>query len=149
MFKIILRMKRLSLTLAMLFVLAIGTWADHWTPVHGEEGQSTSTIVYAELNLGSANTINEENYENYEIAAFIDDEVRAVAKATKVGQTSVKYCFVLNIPGNYDSAGEEDNGKSITFKMFNSSTEIEYDLGGGVTISPSRKKQSMVNRRTR
>lgn len=125
-------MKRLlSLTVALL-AIAVG-WAQettHFTidpPLPG--GQSTETIVEAKL---VTNATLSGNLSNYEIAALVDGEVRAIVfgnqQASPAITTAADYnYFLFSIPGNFTTS-EEDNGKAITFKMYNSTSGLEYDL---------------------
>ncbi len=123
------RMKRLLFIIGVLMAMTTGTWAQsHWTYTP-PGGQSENTVVYAKLNLGTLEAA--PNYQNYEVAAFVDGELRAVAtaKANPAISTHADYnYFELNIKGNFDQDAKEDNGKAITFKMYNSSTGAEYDL---------------------
>ena len=125
-------MKRLlSLTVALL-AIAVG-WAQettHFTiypPLPG--GQSTETIVEAKL---VTNATLSGNLSNYEIAALVNGEVRAIVfgnqQASPASTTAADYnYFLFSIPGNFGTT-EEDNGKAITFKMYNSTSGLEYDL---------------------
>ena len=126
-------MKRLlSLTVALL-AIAIG-WAQETThfsidpPLPG--GQSTETIVEAKL---VTNATLSGNLSNYEIAALVDGKVRAIVFGNSnsygaPGAEAADYnYFVFRIPGNFTTS-EEDNGKAITFKMYNSTSGLEYDL---------------------
>lgn len=125
-------MKRLlSLTVALL-AIAVG-WAQettHFTidpPLPG--GQSTETVVEAKL---ATNATLSGNLSNYEIAALVNGEVRAIVfgnqQASPAITTAADYnYFLFSIPGNFTTS-EEDNGKAITFKMYNSTSGLEYDL---------------------
>lgn len=126
-------MKRLlSLTVALL-AIAVG-WAQettHFTidpPLPG--GQSTETVVEAKL---ATNATLSGNLSNYEIAALVDGKVRAIVLGNSnsygaPGAEAADYnYFVFRIPGNFTTS-EEDNGKAITFKMYNSTSGLEYDL---------------------
>ncbi len=125
-------MKRLlSLTVALL-AIAVG-WAQETThfsidpPLPG--GQSTETIVEAKL---VTNATLSGNLSNYEIAALVDGKVRAIVfgnqQASPASTTAADYnYFLFSIPGNFTTS-EEDNGKAITFKMYNSTSGLEYDL---------------------
>lgn len=126
-------MKRLlSITVALL-AIAVGAWAQHFTidpPLPG--GQSTETVVYAKLVTG---TTLSGNLANYEIAALVDGNVRAIVTgntdsyAASEGATAADFnYFVFSIPGNFTGTADTDNGKPITFKMYNSTTGLEYDL---------------------
>lgn len=121
-------MKRLLLTIALFTVVStVGVWAQHhWTLSHDGEGASTETVVYAKLDLGSPSQT--PDYANYEVAAFVGDEVRAVAACTSNLSTGNNNYFLLNVKGNYDQAGTEDDGKNIAFKMYNLTTGVEYNL---------------------
>ncbi|MBQ8127227.1 MAG: hypothetical protein IJ176_02375 [Prevotella sp.] len=136
-------MKRLlSLTVALL-AIAVG-WAQettHFTiypPLPG--GQSTETIVEAKL---VTNATLSGNLSNYEIAALVNGEVRAIVfgnqQASPASTTAADYnYFLFSIPGNFTTS-EEDNGKAITFKMYNSTSGLEYDLSSpSITFDGNR-----------
>ena len=136
-------MKRLlSLTVALL-AIAVG-WAQETThfsidpPLPG--GQSTETIVEAKL---VTNATLSGNLSNYEIAALVNGEVRAIVfgnqQASPASTTAADYnYFLFSIPGNFTTT-EEDNGKAITFKMYNSTSGLEYDLSSpSITFDGNR-----------
>ena len=115
-------MKKILFTLtAVLF--ASGLFAQsHWT-VNQNQWES-ETVVYAKLNLG--NLPNEPDWSAYEVAAFVDDEVRAVTMGTPnpAIMTYADYNYYpLRVKGDPDA----DDGKPITFKMY-SPQGMEYDL---------------------
>lgn len=131
---IVNRMKRLLLFFSALMAIASGTWAQadaaHFTidpPLPG--GQSTETVVEAKLVTG---TTLSGNLANYEIAALVDGHVRVIRTGNRDVNPAIEAAvdynyFLFNIPGNFTTA-EEDNGKAITFKMYNSTSGLEYDL---------------------
>ena len=115
------------MTLLMLLVSAVGAKAQHWTESHSGEGHATETVVYANLDLGSPSMT--PIYGNYQVAAFVDGEVRAIATANRDASSGeFLNFFSLVVKGNYDQAGTEDDGKTITFKLYNMSSGVEYDL---------------------
>ena len=119
--------KKTTMMLLMLLMAAVGAKAQtHWTLTHDDsEGASTETPVYGKLDLGGATVLP----ENYEIAAFIGEEVRAVVTCKRENGTGNPVnLFELIVKGNYDQAAQADNGKTITFKLFNLMTGMEYDL---------------------
>ena len=135
------RMKKLLFITLALVAFVTGAWAqDHWTTVsHAGEGASQYTPVYATLNLGSATNID---YQNYVVAAFVGDEElprvyqSGSEQAYPASTAAADYnYFVLNIPGNFDSAAESDNGKTITFKLYNTSSGLEYNLTTSTAIT--------------
>lgn len=127
-------MKRLLFLSLLLQALTPRLQADnHWSLSFdpNDQGQANSTVVYAKLNLGQLP--NEPDWTAYEVAAFIGDEVRAVVEAGRHANPSVatfvdNNYFALNVKGNFDQQGTSDNGKPITFKMWNTNTGIEYNL---------------------
>lgn len=126
--------KKTMMMLLVLLMAAVGAKAQtHWTLTHDDsEGHSTETPVYGKLDLGGATVLP----ENYEIAAFIGDEVRAVVTCKRENGTGNPLnLFELIVKGNYDQAAEADNGKAITFKLFNVMTGLEYDLTVSSTVT--------------
>ena len=126
--------KKTMMMLLMLLMAAVGAKAQtHWTLTHDDsEGASTETPVYGKLDLGGATVLP----ENYEIAAFIGEEVRAVVTCKRENGTGNPLnLFELIVKGNYDQAAEADNGKAITFKLFNVMTGLEYDLTVSSTVT--------------
>ena len=123
--------KILSLTLMMLAFVA-GAWAQdsHFQLSYqqGEDGNAGSTTVYAELDLNPAPS----SFANYEVAAFIGDECRAV-RNFRGTQVLVTNYWVLDVKGNFDK-GESDTNQPITFKVYNSGTDTEFDLTPSETI---------------
>ena len=127
-------MKRLLFLSLLLLALTPRLQADnHWSLSFdpNDQGQANSTVVYAKLNLGQLP--NEPDWTAYEVAAFIGEEVRAVVAAGRHANPSVasfvdNNYFALNVKGNFDQQGTSDNGKPITFKMWNTNTGIEYNL---------------------
>ena len=125
--------KKTLMMLLVLLMAAVGAKAQtHWTLTHDEnEGHSTETPVYGKLDLGGATVLP----ENYEIAAFIDDEVRAVVTCKRTVGGDAQNLFELVVRGNYDQAASADDGKDITFKLFNVMTGLEYDLTVSSTVT--------------
>ncbi|MBQ9644909.1 MAG: hypothetical protein IJV24_00950, partial [Prevotella sp.] len=131
-------MKRiLSLTLMML-AMAAGAWAQdtHFQLSYqpDEDGSAGSTTVYAKLDLTPAPSV----FRPYEVAAFIGDECRAVATygtSNPANPNAGDYNYwVLDVKGNFDGS-ESDNNKPITFKVFNSETNAEYELTPSESIT--------------
>lgn len=124
--------QRLLFTLTLLLTM-MGAKAQHWT---FDENQYTGeTYVYCDIRLGTPppavataatyTNLTSDNADYYEVAAFIDDEVRAVATAEAIRDASglpTSYYFRMRVKGT-----DADMGKSITFKIYNSSTYCEYD----------------------
>lgn len=108
-------MKKLSYLLLLIFSLSVAILRaqNHWTVSGSYRDQG---VVYAEI-------VNNENApaDFYEVGAFIDGECRGAAEAGPQGQP---YFFYLNIGGD----PSQDNGKDITFKVYNKQTQKEYVL---------------------
>lgn len=108
-------MKKLSYLLLLIFSLSVVSLRaqNHWTVSGSYRDQG---VVYAEI-------VNNENApaDFYEVGAFIDGECRGAAEAGPQGQP---YFFYLNIGGDPSL----DNGKDITFKVYNNQTQKEYVL---------------------
>ena len=108
-------MKKLSYLLLLIFSLSVASLRaqNHWTVSGSYRDQG---VVYAEI-------VNNENApaDFYEVGAFIDGECRGAAEAGPQGQP---YFFYLNIGGD----PSQDNGKDITFKVYNNQTQKEYVL---------------------
>ena len=145
-------MKRfLFLTLAML-TSAVGAWADHWTYTP-PGGQYSETVVEAKLVLSPMPDI----LRGYEVAAFIDGELRAVAYYGTINPLSAQTpvgdynYFYLNVLGNFDANGTSDDGKTITFKLFNGVSEFELTPNENITFdaahhgSPSSPVEMSTN----
>lgn len=105
-------MKKLLISSIILLVSVCGLKAQtHWT-VSGS---------YADQGVVFAKIVNNENApaEFYEVGAFIDGQCRGAAEAGPQGQP---YFFYINIGGD----PSQDNGKDITFKVYNKQTHKEY-----------------------
>lgn len=113
------------MTLALLAMTV--AWAQHWTYTP-PGGNSDDTPVQAQLKLGS-NT--PESLNGYEVAAFVDGELRAVIYFEQ-GESNN---FTIRVPGNYEREGTPDNGKPITFKLFNRTSGLEYNLTSSESIT--------------
>ena len=127
-------MKRLFLLTCSLIAFIGSSWAQHWTVDYSVPADETpaETYVYALLQLPSAAAADQwENYSvgsdgasSYEIAAFIEGDVRAVATApefTMPGGPTV--LWRLRVKG---TEGEASDMPDITFKVYNTSTRAEY-----------------------
>lgn len=132
-------MKKILFAISFLFAALTGVSAqDHWTLTHGNnEGAAGNTVVIATLNLGTSQsaTGTDPFWDEYEVAAFIGNEVRACQMGFEFyhPQTQDANFFALTVAGNFDQAGTADNGKTITFKMYNHITGIEYNLTASKT----------------
>ena len=108
-------MKKLSYLLLLILSLSVASLRaqSHWTVAGSYRDQG---VVYAEI-------VNNENApaDFYEVGAFIDGECRGAAEA---GPPRQPYFFYLNIGGD----PSQDNGKDITFKVYNKQTQKEYVL---------------------
>ena len=128
-------MKRfLFLTLAML-TATVGAWAQNthfqlsYNPA--EEGSFGSTVVYAKLDL----TPEPVGYREYEVAAFIGDECRAIATYGTSNPADYSYNYwVLDVKGKFDNTDGEI-GQTITFKVYDQAKDTEYDLTPDRTVT--------------
>ena len=102
-------MRRLSLSVLFL-ALALGLHAQSWWTAPDRHQYNDETVVYAALQLETWSS----NYCNshYRVAAFIDDECRAIADAPETHNDGSSV-FVLRVLGDRDS----DKGKSIRFEV--------------------------------
>ena len=130
-------MKRF-LTLLTLLASFAGMWAQDshfelsFDP--SQQGSYGSTVVYAKLDLANQQS---EDYATYEVAAFVGDECRAVARcaANPALATYVdKNYFVLNVAGNFGDS-DSDTGKPITFKVFDEVSNAVTELTADQTIT--------------
>ena len=130
-------MKRF-LTLLTLLASFAGMWAQDshfelsFDP--SQQGSYGSTVVYAKLDLANQQS---EDYAAYEVAAFVGDECRAVARcaANPALATYVdKNYFVLNVAGNFGDS-DSDTGKPITFKVFDEVSNAVIELTPSQTIT--------------
>lgn len=117
-------MKKHLLFMLLLLLTAAGAKAQPdwgYTP-NAYEGEH---VVYVNLvdNDGTAVQINSGDY----LGAFIDGECRGLQKARETNTASATnaiWYFPLRVKGS-----ENDNGKAITFRYFDSSTNMEYKPG--------------------
>ena len=123
-------MKRLLLfALSLMAVTGVlrAQNSPHWSYTGG--AYDNETFIYAELVLNGVKVYDQSTYNGYEFAAFIDDELRG--KATVVLNVGVKtteaYMLRFRVDGSLDP-DDGDEGKAITFKAYNPSTDLEYDL---------------------
>ena len=98
--------------------------SSHWSSPGG--GYMDETFVYAELVLNGETVYDQSTYNSYEFAAFIGDELRG--KGTVMSNpfilTTEAYILRFRVEGSLDT----DDGEFITFKAYNPSTGLEYDL---------------------
>ena len=97
-------MKKLLLT-AMLMLLGMATWAQDWT-APSENDFESSTPVYVQVNVNGVEQMK------VQVAAFIDDDCRAVSYGaeTEVGNSQYHLLRVWGDPS-------ADYNKTITFKV--------------------------------
>lgn len=131
-------MKRLLFFALSLFAMMGSAWADHWTVNYTPtaDDTQTETYVYALLQLPSAGSDSWQNYvagsdagSIYEIAAYIDDDVRAVATEPAYVNPAVQTNEEISLWRFQVVGGQSElNSKTITFKVYNSSTRLEYNV---------------------
>lgn len=111
----------ISLLMSFIGANAQGTNASHWT--FDENQWPDETVLYC--TLVPETTAPAPNFapSHFDVAAFIGDEVRALG-VYNVDVTSSSSYFKVRVKGTLAT----DNGKSITFKAYNRSTQLEYDL---------------------
>lgn len=114
-------MKKLfSVTFAFLVgtiaVMAQNNSESHWT--FNADKWPGETIIYCSLNQETAT--DDFNPFNYNVAAFIEGEIRALGEY-KRDNAGIYFLFVVK-------GDVKDMGKSITFKAYNTTTKAEYDI---------------------
>lgn len=95
-------MKRLFSLLTLAF-LAASAWAQYWTPKTNQD-YPDDNLYYVRVYL---NGMMADDYDNVEVAAFINDECRASGTVSNQGVAS------LRVAGNLAS----ESGKNISFKV--------------------------------
>jgi len=111
-------MKRITFSLALMLGFT-SAWADHWTPASAYDYPSESP-VYASLKINGGVATADSVVE---IAAFIGDECRALAKLPAANGR-----YTLRVKG-----GESDAGKTITYKAYYKG--LEYGLEPAVATT--------------
>ena len=96
-------MRRLQLIIASM-IAVLGVQAQSWWTPLDRHRYNDETVVYAalELNNWSASYSN----QHYRLAAFIDDECRAVADAPVAGEDGSSV-FVLRVAGDRSADKEK------------------------------------------
>lgn len=97
-------MKKLLLT-AMLMLLGMATWAQDWT-APGNQDYTGSTPVYVQVNVNGVEQMK------VQVAAFIDDDCRAVSYGAETEVSNSQY-HLLRVWGDPSA----DYNKTITFKV--------------------------------
>ncbi|MBQ9669211.1 MAG: hypothetical protein IJV45_10810 [Prevotella sp.] len=128
-------MKKL-LTMLMLLGVTLGAAATHWENTH-ENLRQGSTVIYANFTSNLTGDWREAYVTYWELAAFIDGECRWTSNAWKETEEGDKY-YQIEVPGNYDN--NDDAGKEITFKVYNTYDGTEYDLHPSETLTFGREK---------
>ena len=113
--------KILFLTLSLLAIVGSAR-AQHWSY---EEGQHPmETFIYADLVLDGETVNSGDVLSQYEVAAFIGDEVRAIGEIYTPQNTPVSiYLLRFRIEGE-----QADLNKSITFKAFHNNAEYDLEM---------------------
>lgn len=115
------------MTLAVIFCLfATVTTAvagSHWTV--NEKAFQYSMTVYAGLTVDGADLTTEEQYSNYEIAAFVGSECRGVAKLQKKNNNVWQYLRVYS---------NKKSQEVVNFRVYDSYLNEEYLLGSDVAL---------------
>lgn len=136
-------MKKLFLLTLSLFAMMGSAWADHWTVNYtpSVEDPQTETYVYAILQLPAAGGTGWTNYfvdgtsdSNYEIAAFMDDEVRAVLTAPTDDNPAVTTNAETSLWKFRVVGGVSEKEQIITFKVYNTTTRNEYEVNATVNF---------------
>ena len=119
-------MKKL-LALIPLLCFALGASASFTVTPH-EGSAADLTVVYFDLWVNGAKVDPGSFSGNYEVAAFIGKECRAVAVVNYADPTTASNSYLaINVPGNYGT-GSEDNGEPITFQVFINQQGATYQL---------------------
>lgn len=109
----------LTVLLTTVAMMAQGNGNDvqgHWT--FDANQYPGETVIYCDL----VTTNSQSNFSasNYEVAAFIGDDVRGIGDFRE--SDSGGY-FIFRVKGS-----DDDMGQSITFKAYNTQTQIETDV---------------------
>ncbi|MBQ8713554.1 MAG: hypothetical protein IJ551_12150 [Prevotella sp.] len=136
-------MKRLLFLALSLFAMMGVAWADHWTVATPSTDQPTETYVYAILQVPSAAAADmRTNYvagsdagSKYEIAAFIDGEVRAVETEPKYPNPAIQTNVEMSMWRFNVKGVAADLNKSIVFKVYNKESGLEYDVDATATFT--------------
>ena len=120
--------KLLSLTL-MFLVATFWAKADHWTYEYGQH--QYATIVFADIELHQETIgggfeqleFTANDYQSYEFAAFLNDELRGRAEVMAVPNAPME-TYVLR----FRVEGDESDNYEITFKAYDPAKQKEYNL---------------------
>lgn len=107
--------------------------ADHWTVNYQESANDVRTETYVLTRFQVPDGDSWQNYvgTNYEIAAFIDGQVRAVLSGPNYPKDGDKSFWRFPVVGG---KSEADAQKTITFKVYNKSRNVEYSLATTATF---------------
>ena len=123
-------MKRLFLlTLSLLAMSGIAfAQNSHWSYQQGQ--QADEMFVYAEFVLGSETVYDLSTYSNYEFAAYVGDDVRAVLDGSSdlIRNTSIETTEAYMLRFRIEGDRTADAEKMVTFKVWNKISQLEYNL---------------------
>lgn len=117
-------MRKLLSTLALLLV-AIGVYAQSWTPVPSTQ-YNHETIVYADL----SHNIDGATLSDFKVAAFVLGECRAEGVLTTNPNNQSEQFFVLNVRGDLTA----DANQNIEFKVFHTPSGAEYEVDANPVV---------------
>lgn len=108
--------------------------ADHWTVEYNPSGSDPEeqTYVFAGLQVLDGNDWQNYAGSNYEIAAFIDGQVRAVLMEPNYSVLGQQVIWRFQVVGGQSEA---DAQKTITFKAYNKTRQVEYTLATTATFT--------------
>jgi len=113
-------MKRLLfLTFALLLMAGTASAQSHWSYEYGQA--QDEAYVYADLTLNGTMLQADTDYSNYEFAAFVDGVLAGVSTLEITPETK-KAILKFRIEG------DDTNGGEISFKVYNTATQMEYNL---------------------
>ncbi len=118
-------MRKYLLLLTCLLTVFQG-FSQPWTPVDDHQ-YNDETVVYA--SVWNRSTALDDGSDRYTVAAFIDDECRAVAVPTR--GTDGKYFFLMRVYGDR----EEDKGKAIEFRIYDKTLRLDFTLQPDRTVT--------------
>jgi len=126
----------LSLIACLLLPMGAMAQLSNWSilPEYSGATQGYDTWVVAKFETNQ--TSMTYAMEDYEVAAFVGDEEypRATAHPQQTTPTSGVYYVTLQIKGNINLT-DNDEGKPITFVVYNGNNGCEYELDSSIDVT--------------
>lgn len=104
-------------------------YESHWSDFYYHNYQFHSPVVAA-IRIGNDFIESNDNWADYEVAAFVGDECRGHAFLAEYNDIGDPYPIV-ELPVYYDEAGE-----LVTFKLYNHANHSQYSVGGISILNP-------------